>query len=406
MFWDIFFLALIFFLAIPIFVFFLEVFVAFLLYSPKTIKEQTQTLIATRDIEQMRTAILIPAHNEETSISVTVKNCLAQLKESDSLIVIADNCTDKTAFIASQSGATAIERNDLSNIGKGYALDFGLKHLSDSPPDIIIIIDADCTLGENLIKTISTLSFLKDRPVQAHDIMEYNETQLTIKQKIVSFAWRVKNYVRPLGLKYLGLPCQLMGTGMAFPYKLLQSIQLGSSNIVEDLQIGIDLTKAGYPAIFCPSVEVRSLFPTTGSHAEVSQRKRWEHGHLSMIFKNVPHLLLTSLFRQKLKLFSLAMDLSVPPLALLSLLLFLLLLANSIFVLLGLVSPYTLMLSILLLLLLTIAVFLSWYKFAKDCLTLTDLIMVPFYILKKIPLYFSFINSRQKKWVRTDRNTK
>jgi hypothetical protein len=39
----------------------------------------------------------------------------------------------------------------------------------------------------------------------------------SVNQQVAQFAWRVKNFVRPLGLRKLNLPCQLMGTGMAFP---------------------------------------------------------------------------------------------------------------------------------------------------------------------------------------------
>ena len=101
-------------------------------------------------------------------------------------------------------------------MGKGYALDFGLKHLAANPPDIVIIIDADCRVSENAIETMAQACAATGRPVQVLDLMTAPEGS-PINYRVAEFAWRVKNWVRPLGLSALGLPCQLMGTGMAFP---------------------------------------------------------------------------------------------------------------------------------------------------------------------------------------------
>ena len=53
--------------------------------------------------------------------------------------------------------------------------------------------------------------------MQILDLMTAPEDS-PINYRVAEFAWRVNNWVRPLGLAALGLPCQLMGTGMAFPW--------------------------------------------------------------------------------------------------------------------------------------------------------------------------------------------
>src|SRR3712207_5583391 len=70
-----------------------------------------------------RVDVLVPAHNEASEISATIKSLLPQLTAQDRLIVIADNCDDETAVIARTLGATVIERHDRNYWGKGYALD-------------------------------------------------------------------------------------------------------------------------------------------------------------------------------------------------------------------------------------------------------------------------------------------
>ena len=111
-----------------------------------------------------------------------------------------------------------------------------------------------------------------------------------INYRVAEFAWRVKNWVRPLGLNALNLPCQLMGTGMAFPWEVIRSANLASGSIVEDLKLGLDLTQTGSPPLFCPSACVKSHFPLSIEGAK-SQRKRWEEGHISMILTTVPRFI-------------------------------------------------------------------------------------------------------------------
>src|SRR6185437_5136334 len=98
-----------------------------------------------------RIAVLVPAHDEGTGLVPTLADVRQQLHTSDRLLVVADNCSDDTAAVAAKNGAEVIERHDLARRGKGYALDFGIKHLSSAPPDILIMVDADCRIAHGTI---------------------------------------------------------------------------------------------------------------------------------------------------------------------------------------------------------------------------------------------------------------
>ena len=95
-----------------------------------------------------------------------------------------------------------------------------------------MIIDADCLIQENALNHIAVCALGHDRPVQALYLMYAKGSDL--KSKIAEFAWCVKNLVRPLGYAKLGLPCQLMGTGMAFAWDMIAKADLANGNIVED----------------------------------------------------------------------------------------------------------------------------------------------------------------------------
>jgi cellulose synthase/poly-beta-1,6-N-acetylglucosamine synthase-like glycosyltransferase len=89
-------------------------------------------------------AVLVPAHNEAAGIGATLRSIRAQLQHGDRVLVVADNCIDDTAAAASAAGAETIERHDPARRGKGYALDFGVRYLTLAPPEVVIIVDADC----------------------------------------------------------------------------------------------------------------------------------------------------------------------------------------------------------------------------------------------------------------------
>jgi cellulose synthase/poly-beta-1,6-N-acetylglucosamine synthase-like glycosyltransferase len=347
-----------------------------------------------------RLAILIPAHDEASIIGTTIRSILPQLDRIDRLVVIADNCGDSTAAVAASAGAAVIERRDPDRRGKGYALDFGVRHLEADPPETVIVVDADCSVAAGAIDTLARMCSRTDRPVQALYLL-HAILRASPRARIAEFALTVKNKVRPSGLQRLGLPCQLMGTGMAFPWASIRGSSLASGHIVEDMRLGIDLTLEGHPPMFCPGALVTSTFPES-SEGTKTQRTRWEHGHLLIILQEAPRMLLRGLLKMDLPSLSMALDIAVPPLALLVLLLSALWSLSLVFWLLtkGIV-PLTLATGALGLLALSVIV--AWRRFGRDIVSASDLGHAILYALWKLPIYAKFLVARQLDWVRSKR---
>jgi cellulose synthase/poly-beta-1,6-N-acetylglucosamine synthase-like glycosyltransferase len=348
-----------------------------------------------------KVAVLMPAHDEATGILQALDNLLPLLLPTDRLVVIADNCSDDTARIAAAAGAEVIERRNPTQRGKGFALDFGVRHLELDPPEVVIIADADCSFSAGSIDRLAQECQTRRRPIQGLYLMLSPEGAGT-KTRIAQFAWLVKNQVRPTGYLALGLPCHLMGTGMAFPWACIRSAQLATGHIVEDMQLGLDLARKGEAAHYCPDVLVTSYFPQTNDGIR-SQRTRWEHGHLGLILTDAPKLLLSGLVNFNIATIALALDLMVPPLALFVMLAALNVVLDGAFALLcGRTAPFTLALSTLSLI--GLSVLLAWIRYGQHIISLYALASAPVYALRKVPIYIGFLFSRQLDWVRSKRD--
>lgn len=345
----------------------------------------------------IRCVVLVPAHDEEAGIKTTLASIQEQLEPQDRILVIADNCSDGTAMVARAVGADVVERVDAERRGKGFALDCGTRALESNPPDVVIILDADCLLRPGAIGQLVAMVMRTSRPAQAVYCMEPPPGAGAVAQ-LSAFAFLFKNLVRPRGLARLGFPCLLTGSGMAFPWQVLRSAPLASGNIVEDMQLGLDLALAGHPPQLCSDAHVDGVLPS-GRDAAFKQRTRWEHGHLRTLLNQVPRLLGSAIRRGRLDLLALALELSVPPLSILGLF-------YIVTVCLWLIVQPTwpgLVLAGVAIMAMT-AFFVAWARFGTKYLPFTSLLAAPFYVLAKVPIYLFFPFRPQKAWVRTLRD--
>ena len=350
-----------------------------------------------------RLAVLIPAHDEARGIVHTIGSVLPQLGANDLILVVADNCSDDTAEAARRAGATVTERFDSTRRGKGYALDHGVRHLARHAPTHVLMIDADCQLHPGSINALMQAVQTHQGPVQACDLMQA-PPGAPVKTKVAEFAWLVKNMLRPLGGQRLGWPCQLMGTGMIFPWEVIANAPLASGHLAEDMQLGAHLAQQGIWPRYCQDALVTSRFPSD-AQAIAAQRQRWEHGHLSTIGSAGLPLLWQGLRQRRWSLIGMALDMSVPPLTTVLLLAVVALLGSLVAA--ALATPGALGLLTVSLsnaLLLGLALSLAWRMGGHRALPLRDVLSIPTYVLSKLSIYASFITRKQTQWIRARRD--
>src|SRR5262249_4735790 len=155
-----------------------------------------------------------------------------------------------------------------------------------------------------------------------------------------------------------------------------------------------NLTLAGYPPVYCADAEVTPRHPAQ-RNAVMSQRRRWEHGHLATLFAQGPRVVARALRTGRLDLMAVAVDLFVPPR---SLLMLMTTVARVCAVFAaragGSWTPVGLMGLAGALVGLTVAS--VWWRFARAWVPVSTLLMSPWYVLWKVPLYRDFLVGRQR----------
>lgn len=96
---------------------------------------------------------LLPAHNEEDNIAAALRSLWAQASPPDRIVVVADNCTDRTADIARDEGAEVFvpQGNVHKKAGAlNQALEMLLPRLEGH--DLVLVMDADCALDPGFLQ--------------------------------------------------------------------------------------------------------------------------------------------------------------------------------------------------------------------------------------------------------------
>lgn len=347
-----------------------------------------------------RAVIIVPAHDEAAGL----RPRLAALNEAASparVLVVADNCGDSTAAIARELGVEVIERNDPSQRGKGFALDFAKRHLSADPPEVVIIVDADCSIDAPSLRLLAAECLATGVPCQATNLQK-PQAAASPSVQMSTFAFFVKNVIRQRALKRLAGRVQLLGTGMALPWALYNRAHVATSSIVEDIKLGHELAEAGYPPTLVEGATVWSNAETAAN--TLAQRRRWEGGFMTEAMRRGPSRLAHSLCHGDLKGAWAALSIMVPPFALLVLTDAAILTIASVLAW-ATDARWTVLLLLAVPLLLTaIGLMLAWRAGGSQFIRVAALLRAPLYLAWKLPMYLGFLRRGvPKNWQRTDR---
>jgi cellulose synthase/poly-beta-1,6-N-acetylglucosamine synthase-like glycosyltransferase len=350
---------------------------------------------------RLRFEVIVPAHNEESVIANVVRSVKAVDWPADQfkVVVVADNCTDATAAIATAEGAHVMQRFDQENRGKGYALDFAFKaSRARGWADAVVVIDADARVSENLLESYARRFERGEHAVQVH--YGVSNTDASWRTRLLSIAKAAFHIVRSRARERLKLSCGIRGNGWAVTHELLDRVPFQAFSLTEDLEYGISLGLAGYRVAYADEAHADAEM-VSGEKDSRKQRQRWERGRFALMRMKTLPLLRETLRRKSMVTLDLALDLLVLPLSYVALNVTVLLVIAMLatikepqlypWIWLGVGCFGALMLHIL----------RGWQLSGAGLQGLLDLARAPFFLLWKLAVMSS--GRESKEWVRTKR---
>lgn len=226
-----------------------------------------------------RFALLIPAHNEAAVIGHTLDR-LARLDYPRDLFdcfVVADHCTDATAAVAREHGATCYERQVQPRGSKGAALAWLIERVAETgvPYDGLVVFDADTRVEPAFLRAMDARLAGGDQVVQGQHRISNPDAGW-----FPALAWAmlmIDNRFQNLGRANLGWSAKIMGDSICFRAYLLQRLGWSTTGLTEDFEFGLRLLLDGVRVAYEPAAVGYGEAPPTWKAAR-AQRARWLRG--------------------------------------------------------------------------------------------------------------------------------
>lgn len=234
---------------------------------------------ACRGDQNIRFAVLIPAHNEEAVIDqlLTSLHAVQYPPEQLRIVVVADRCTDGTAARVRAAGYSCLERQGGTG-GKTASLAHGLDWLrvqQDAGVDAVAFFDADNIVHPAFFRQIACQLNAGAAVVQGHvGVHNWNDS-LFARLNYMNAV--VENRLEELARSQAGLSCNLRGHGMVFRKELLEQLPWRAATLVEDQEMLVRLVLAGQRVVWAEHARVDSILPVS-TKAAAAQRRRWAGG--------------------------------------------------------------------------------------------------------------------------------
>jgi cellulose synthase/poly-beta-1,6-N-acetylglucosamine synthase-like glycosyltransferase len=231
-----------------------------------------------------RFAVLIPAHNEELLIGRLLESLNEQdyPKELFEIVVVADNCDDRTKDIAIEHSALVLERQSAEERGKGYAISFALSKIDLEEYHALLIVDADSIADLNALRELDREVQRGKKVIQCLNGVE--NTMASWFTVLMNVSRTLSNEVLEPATNKIGFSSHLVGNGMCFTKEILSKYGWNAFSVGEDWEHHAKLIEMGEKVWFAKKVgfyhqESESLKQAT------PQRLRWSGGRLAIAWR-------------------------------------------------------------------------------------------------------------------------
>ena len=228
-------------------------------------------------------SVIVPAHNEETTISKTIEALLSSHYDKLEIIVVDDGSTDGTYEKLSMyySNNKNIRLFSKPNAGKASALNFGIQHAAGP---IVVCIDADTMLKADAIQQL--LNYFVDEKTAgvAGNVKVGNEFSWLTKWQSIEYITGQNFDRRAFDL----LNCITIIPGAIGAFRKDRILEAGGFShhtLAEDCDLTMHLLKAGYSVKYSPKALAYTEVPET-LKMFLKQRFRWTFGVMQSFWKH------------------------------------------------------------------------------------------------------------------------
>ena len=266
-----------------------------------------RSMAAVRALPTYRARIgcVIPAYNEQESITDVLKSLLAQSRLPDVIHVVVNNTTDKTFRIASKfAGRHEVKRGKktqvtevfVHDIGKNVdkkvgALNQGFELVQDC--DYLLGVDGDTTLHKNTVKRLEAEIGSDPRIGGISAIYSIDDTKvrgpiarfLIAGQRAQFASFNMQNMLRGRNMAVLGGQCSL------FSMKVLREVMRENhqrspwvrDSEVEDSLLSLQIKNAGYLTKISATARA-DVGGMTTMRALDGQQVKWNYGAIDLMW--------------------------------------------------------------------------------------------------------------------------
>lgn len=234
---------------------------------------------------QNRILVLIPGYKEDSVIVETAQKALEQDYPADlyEVIIIADSFSEKT-LNALKDVPVKVQEVEFEQSTKSKSLNKVMEDIDENEFEIVVILDADNIMAADFLQQINNAYNAGYQVIQGHRIAKNENTTFAI---LDGASEEINNHIFRRGHRKLGLSSALIGSGMAFNYKIYKENMVHTMEFAgEDKELELILLRKGMKFHFLPGAFV---YDEKIQHAEAfgNQRKRWLAAQFSSFFRYI-----------------------------------------------------------------------------------------------------------------------
>ncbi|PEA88697.1 glycosyltransferase family 2 protein [Bacillus thuringiensis] len=252
--------------------------------------------------DQKKFVFVVPAHNEEAVIGPTIESLINQNYNPDlfDIVIIADNCTDKTVdIIQSYERAHAFINKSTPDEprGKPHAIAKYIASNHWKNYDYIAFIDADNIVDKNYLREMNSQLVARPNLTVIQGYLGIKNVATSITASGYAAVYFITNRAVQYANYRLGWNAAIGGTGFVLNTHYLEKRGWNPRSYTEDFELQVELSMVGEKSGWNHFAIVHDEKPNSfiASH---HQRTRWAQGHWFVAFSTTWRQL-KSIFQSK-----------------------------------------------------------------------------------------------------------